>query len=72
MQHRFDREGATFRTTDTALVTTQDPDFHPADVLEDADGSLLVVDTGELYIHHCPTGRYPPCRCPGRHLPCQK
>lgn len=57
IQHHFDREGSTFRSTDSPLVTTQDPDFHPADVLEDADGSLLIVDTGSWYIHHCPTGR---------------
>src|SRR5262249_48068604 len=34
-----------------------DPDFHPSDVLEDADGSLLVIDTGSWYVHHCPTGQ---------------
>ena len=28
------------------FVTSDDIDFHPTDVLEDADGSLLVVDTG--------------------------
>src|SRR6185436_15185122 len=32
-------------------------DFHPSDVLEAPDGSLVVVDTGSWYIHHCPTGR---------------
>ena len=26
-------------------------------MLEDADGSLLVVDTGSWYVQHCPTGK---------------
>src|SRR5262249_5083435 len=34
-----------------------DPDFHPSDVLESADGSIYVIDTGSWYIHHCPTGQ---------------
>jgi putative membrane-bound dehydrogenase-like protein len=50
-------EGATFKSQDFDFVTSDDPDFHPSDVLEDADGSLLVVDTGSWYIHHCPTGK---------------
>ena len=32
------------------------PDFHPTDVLEDADGSLLVVDTGGWF-RSCPTSQ---------------
>jgi putative membrane-bound dehydrogenase-like protein len=55
--HRLDRQGATFRSAEEDFVTTDDPDFHPSDVLEDIDGSLLVVDTGAWYVHHCPTGR---------------
>ena len=34
-----------------------DLDFHPTDVLEDADGSLLVVDTGGWYKLCCPTSQ---------------
>jgi putative membrane-bound dehydrogenase-like protein len=49
--------GSTFRSQDFDFVTSDDPDFHPSDVLEDADGSLLVIDTGSWYIHHCPTGQ---------------
>ena len=37
------------------LATTLD--FHPTDVLEDADGSLLVVDTGGWYKLCCPTSQ---------------
>jgi hypothetical protein len=32
-------------------------DFHPTDVLEDADGSLLVLDTGGWYKLCCPTSQ---------------
>ncbi len=48
--------GATFRTEDYDFVTSDDPDFRPSDLLEAPDGSLLVVDTGSWYVHHCPTG----------------
>lgn len=57
VRHRLERPGSTFRSIDQDFLTTDDPDFHPSDVLEDADGSLLVIDTGSWYIHHCPTGR---------------
>ena len=56
-RHQLLRHGASYRTEDTDFVTSDDPDFHPSDVLEDADGSLLVIDTGSWYVHHCPTGR---------------
>jgi len=57
VRHKLQRHGSTFTSTDSDFVTTDDPDFHPSDVLEDADGSLLIVDTGAWYVHHCPTGR---------------
>jgi putative membrane-bound dehydrogenase-like protein len=50
-------EGSTWRTHNLDFVTGDDPDFHPSDVLEDADGSLIVIDTGGWYIHHCPSGQ---------------
>lgn len=55
-RHAVSRAGATFRTDDAVFLATDDPDFRPSDVLEDADGSLLVVDTGSWYVQHCPTG----------------
>src|SRR5262249_57031507 len=64
-RHVLVPEGATFRTQDFDLVTTDDPDFHPSDVLEAADGSLIVVDTGSWYVHHCPTGQIRKVRAPG-------
>lgn len=56
-RHIVTREGATFRTEDQDFLTSSDPDFHPTDVLEDADGSLLVLDTGAWFIHGCPISR---------------
>src|SRR6266478_1919655 len=56
-RHIVYREGATFRTEDQDFLTSLDPDFHPTDVMEDADGSLLVVDTGAWFIHGCPISR---------------
>jgi len=56
-RHVLHREGATFRTDDSDFLTSRDPDFHPTDVVEDADGSLLVFDTGAWFIHGCPISR---------------
>src|SRR5690242_8579292 len=56
-RHILSRAGATFRTEDSDFLTSVDPDFHPTDVIEDADGSLLVVDTGAWFIHGCPISR---------------
>jgi putative membrane-bound dehydrogenase-like protein len=54
-RHVLRRAGATFEATNEDFVTSKSPDFHPTDVLEDADGSLLVVDTGGWYMVCCPT-----------------
>ncbi|HKS36833.1 MAG TPA: PVC-type heme-binding CxxCH protein [Verrucomicrobiae bacterium] len=64
-RHALTRFGPTFRSQDFDFVTSADPDFHPSDVLEDADGSLLVVDTGGWYVQHCPTGSIRDSRAPG-------
>ncbi len=53
-RHKLFREGATFRTEDSDFVTSTDPDFHPTEVIEDADGSLLFLDTGGWYVDACP------------------
>ena len=50
-------EGATFSAVAEDLIACDDRDFHPTDVLEDADGSLLVVDTGGWYKLCCPTSQ---------------
>ena len=51
------RDGATFRTTESDFLVSDDPDFHPTDVLEDADGSLLVIDTGGWFRIGCPVSK---------------
>ncbi len=55
--HRLHPMGASFRTEDIDLVVADRVDFHPTDVLEDADGSLLIIDTGGWYGLCCPTSR---------------
>ena len=51
------RAGRPSRPTTRISSTSPDLDFHPTDVLEDADGSLLVVDTGGWYKLCCPTSQ---------------
>ncbi len=51
------RSGSTFVAEPMEFLTCPDGDFHPTDVLEDADGSLLVVDTGAWFLNGCPTSR---------------
>ncbi len=52
------RHGSTYKLRDVKdfLVSTS-KDFHPTDVLEDADGSLLVVDTGGWFRIGCPVSQ---------------
>jgi putative heme-binding domain-containing protein len=48
-------DGATYRTDDSDLIVSDQVDFHPTDVVEDADGSVLIADTGGWYRLCCPT-----------------
>ena len=50
------RDGSTFQATTEDFLVARTDDFHPTDVLEDADGSLLVVDTGNWY-NLCPSSQ---------------
>ncbi len=56
-RHVLEPFGATFKTQDEDLLVSEDIDFHPTDVIEDADGSLLVIDTGGWYKLCCPTSQ---------------
>lgn len=56
-RHVLTPDGATYATRDEPFVTADSADFHPTDVIEDADGSLLVVDTGGWYKLCCPTSQ---------------
>lgn len=55
--HRLQPMGASFEAHNSDLVVADRIDFHPTDVLEDADGSLLIVDTGGWYDLCCPSSR---------------
>ncbi len=56
-RHILRPEGATYASTDSDLLTADDPDFHPTDVLQDVAGDLLVVDTGGWYKLCCPSSQ---------------
>jgi putative heme-binding domain-containing protein len=53
----LEREGSTFKATVHEFLKAKSDDFHPTDVLEDADGSLLVIDTGGWFRIGCPTSQ---------------
>jgi putative membrane-bound dehydrogenase-like protein len=57
VRHELTPYGATYKTKEFDFVSCEHPDFHPTDVFEDADGSLLVVDTGGWYKVCCPTSQ---------------
>jgi putative membrane-bound dehydrogenase-like protein len=49
------RNGSTYAATENAFAKLDDPDVHLTDVLEDRDGSLLVVNTGGWFRIGCPS-----------------
>lgn len=53
----LERSGSTYKATEHNFLSSTDHDFHPTDVLEDADGSLLVIDTGGWFRIGCPTSQ---------------
>lgn len=59
VRHRLSPRGASFESTDEVFLQSHNRNFHPTDVDEDADGSLLVVDTGGWYKLCCPTSQLP-------------
>lgn len=63
--HELVLKGSTYSTRDTDLVSTEKVDFHPTDVIEDADGSILILDTGGWYDLCCPTSRVDQKTAPG-------
>lgn len=48
------RQGASFATSSEDFLVSDHPDVHPTDCLEDADGSLIVLDTGGWFRIGCP------------------
>ena len=57
-RHVLIPDGSTFRTEDSDFLATTNSDFHPTDVLEDPEGSLLVLNTGGWYKLCCPTSQF--------------
>jgi putative membrane-bound dehydrogenase-like protein len=57
LRHVLTRQGATLTAADEDFLVSTDPDFHPTDVLQDADGSLLVIDTGGWFRIGCPASQ---------------
>jgi len=49
--------GSTYTCTEREFLSCNNRDFHPTDVIEDADGSLVVVDTGGWFYRGCPTSQ---------------
>ncbi|WP_406694042.1 PVC-type heme-binding CxxCH protein [Singulisphaera sp. Ch08] len=58
-RHVLEPSGATYTTRDEDFLVSPeaDHDFHPTDVRDDADGSLVVLDTGGWYKLCCPTSQ---------------
>lgn len=57
IRHKIIADGATYKTIDEPFFTSSIQDVHLTDVLEDADGSLLVLNTGGWFILGCPLSR---------------
>jgi len=56
-RHVLTKDGATFASKDEDFLTCDSLDFHPTHLIEDADGSLIVIDTGGWYKLCCPTSQ---------------
>ncbi len=50
----LERSGSTFTSREEEFLSSDEKDFHPTDVLEDADGSLLAINTGGWFRIGCP------------------
>jgi putative heme-binding domain-containing protein len=64
-RHEVVDDGASYKTRDHDFLSSPDIDFHPTDVIQCADGSLLVVDTGGWYKLCCPTSQLAKPEVPG-------
>jgi putative membrane-bound dehydrogenase-like protein len=57
MRYQISADGATYRTKNEAFITALGEDIHLTDVLQDADGSMLIIATGGWFIEGCPLSR---------------
>jgi len=55
--HSLKPAGSALAAETTDLIASDFQDFHPTDAVEDADGSILVVDTGGWYKLCCPSSQ---------------
>lgn len=63
---RLRQAGGTWKHDETSdFLEIHDPDVHITDVLEDADGTLLVIDTGGWFWIGCPTSQVAKPEIPG-------
>ena len=58
LRHVLEPKGGTFASHDEDFLACDNIAFHPTDVLEDADGSLLVIETGGWYLRCCPSSTF--------------
>ncbi len=56
-RHRLSPSGSSHSSVISTFLESDQTDFHPTDVIEDADSSLLVADTGSWYMICCPTSK---------------
>jgi putative membrane-bound dehydrogenase-like protein len=56
-RHQLTPSGSSYTVETDSFLESDQTDFHPTDVIEDADGSLLVADTGSWYHMCCPTSK---------------
>jgi putative membrane-bound dehydrogenase-like protein len=56
-RHTLTPQGGSYVSRDEDFLISNNIDFHPTDVQADADGSLLVVNTGGWYKLCCPTSQ---------------
>jgi putative membrane-bound dehydrogenase-like protein len=56
-RHKLTPSGSSYTVETDSFLESDQTDFHPTDIIEDADGSLLVADTGSWYHICCPTSK---------------
>ena len=54
-RHELNAEQSMYQSKDSDFLVSDNVDFHPTDIIEDADGSLVILDTGGWYKLCCPT-----------------
>ncbi|MDZ4851441.1 MAG: PVC-type heme-binding CxxCH protein, partial [Pirellulaceae bacterium] len=57
-RHAMKPKGSTFECTNEELIGSDNVEFHPTEVMEDADGSLIVIETGGWYRNCCPSSTF--------------